>query len=68
VRELLQGVERVPVGDEADDVPSDPAVDDGQPLGLPGAERLVPGQVEEVGLPGARHELELHAQTRSRPT
>ena len=60
--QLLQRVELRPepalVLDEADDVPVDPAHDLDQPLVRPLLERLVPGQVEEVRMPGARDQLQ----------
>ena len=59
-RQLLQRVERAVVVDEADDVPADAARDVDEPRRLPLLERLAPRQVEEVGMSGARDELERH--------
>ena len=61
-RQLLERVqlrpERAVVLDEANDVAVDPAHDLDEALVLPLGERLVPGQVEEVRVAGARDQLQ----------
>jgi hypothetical protein len=61
-RQLLERVERRPeravVLDEAHDVAVDPAHDLDQALRLPLGQRLVPRQVEKVGMPRAGDQLE----------
>ena len=62
LRELLDGVDRrsqrVLVLDEAHDVPVDPAHDLDEPLRLPLGEWVVPRQVEEGRVSGARDQLQ----------
>ena len=57
--QLLQRVDAAVVVDEAHDVAVDAAHDLDEALALPLRERLLPGQVEEVRMAGAREELEL---------
>ena len=58
VGKLLQRVDRAVVVDETNDVPADAAHDPYEPVGFPLLERLLPGQVEEIRMPGARLQLE----------
>jgi len=59
-RQFLERVEGAVVVDEANDVAADPALDVDEPWRLPAFERLIPGQVEEVGMTGADDEPERH--------
>src|SRR5439155_4575619 len=59
--QLLERIEAAVVVDEAHDVARDAAGDLDDPVLLPLLERLGPREVEEVGVAGARDELELHS-------
>ena len=56
--QLLERIQDTVVLDEAHHVAADAADQADEPLRLPGLERFVPRQVEEVGVAGAGHELE----------
>ena len=63
--ELLDGVERAVVFEEADDVAADPTDQRDEALRLPVLERGAPGQVEEARVARARDQLEGRAQAAS---